>query len=139
MYSRTQDLSALFDLGNAASGSSPLELEVVFISMPTLPTEPRPLGHHHDPIATVQRLRIGRALSARLLFDDGLYTGHIPMPKEPTTKVQTVIDMCSRKSGTTLAEIAAKLHISKAAASFLAPQRQDRPDLLQKNIAFFNR
>ena len=52
----------------------PLELEVVFISMPTLPTEPRPLGHHHDPIATVQRLRIGRALSARLLFDDGLYT-----------------------------------------------------------------
>ncbi len=61
------------------------------------------------------------------------------MPKEPTTKVQTVIDMCSRKSGTTLAEIAAKLHISKAAASFLAPQRQDRPNSLQKNIAFFNR
>jgi DNA-binding transcriptional regulator LsrR (DeoR family) len=43
----------------------------------------------------------------------------IPMSKEPTTKVQSVIDMCSRKSGTTLADIAAKLQISKAAASSL--------------------
>ena len=41
------------------------------------------------------------------------------MPKEPTTKVQTVIDMCSRKSGTTLAEIAVKLNIGKGAASSL--------------------
>lgn len=41
------------------------------------------------------------------------------MTKKPTTKVQTVIDMCSKKSGTTMDDIAAKLRISRAAASSL--------------------
>ena len=41
------------------------------------------------------------------------------MPKEPTTKVQTVIDMCSRKSGATLDAVSKKLHINKSAASSL--------------------
>ena len=41
------------------------------------------------------------------------------MTKKPTSKVDTVIAMCGRKSGTTLADITKRLNVSKAAASSL--------------------
>ena len=39
--------------------------------------------------------------------------------QKPTTKVETVIALCERKSGVTLAEIATKLRVSRVAASSL--------------------
>ena len=41
------------------------------------------------------------------------------MSKKPTSKVDTVIVLASRKSGVTLTEISNKLHVSTAAAASL--------------------